>query len=170
MRTIFFLLILCLSGSQVHAERKTIIGQTAWINVEGIPFSYLARIDTGAKSSSIHATHIQISDKSPEYSQNIGKPIVFQTMNGEGKAQSVTAVISGVSAIRNSQGIEYRYVIKLPLSYKNVTKNVEVNLRNRSQMNYKFLIGRNFLSEDFLVDVDIRADQREVSKQLHPEN
>ena len=39
---------------------------------------------------------------------------------------------------------------------------MEVNLRDRSAMTYKLLIGRNWLSEDYLVDVDIN---RPIGKQ-----
>ena len=149
---------------QVHAGQKSTIGETAWINIEGIPFSYLARIDTGAKTTSIHATNIEIQDNNTTHSKNIGKSISFQTINRAGKSQSITAIIVRISSIKNSQGTEQRYVVKLPLSWRNVKKNVEVNLRNRSKMNYKLLVGRNFLSEDFLVDVDKRAPQSKESE------
>ena len=158
LKALIFLLFFCISGHQVHAGQKITIGETAWIGVEGLPFSYLARVDTGAKSSSINATNIIILDKSTVYSENIGKTLSFETRNRDGRSQSMTAVIVKVSNIRNSQGIEQRYVIRLPLSWKHVRKIVEVNLRNRSTMNYKLLIGRNFLSEDFLVDVEMKAD------------
>jgi len=167
MKTILFLLITCLPAGLLHAGQKSTIGETAWINIAGIPFSYLARIDTGAKTTSIHATNIEVINESAAYSGNIGKTITFQTMNREGKSQTLTAIITRVSNIKSGQGTEQRYVISLPLSWKNVTKVIEVNLRNRSQMNHKLLIGRNFLSKDFLVDVDMRADQL---KQFHPEN
>ena len=71
----------------------------------------------------------------------------------------MTAVIVKVSTVKNSQGTEQRYVIELPLSWKHVKKNVQVNLRDRSKMTYKLLIGRNFLSHDFLVDVDKKAPE-----------
>lgn len=167
MKTIFFLLITCLSTGQIHAGQKSTIGETAWIDIAGVPFSYLARIDTGAKTTSIHATDIEIINESKAYSDNIGKTVTFQTINRDGKSQPLTAIITRVSNIKNGQRTEQRYVISLSLSWADVTKVIEVNLRNRSRMNYKLLIGRNFLSKDFLVDVDMRADQ---SKQIHPEN
>ncbi len=167
MKIILFLLIACLSAGLTHAEQRSTIGETAWIRIGGIPLSYLARIDTGAKTSSIHATNIEIINGSAVYSENIGKSITFQTINRDGIYQPLTAVITRISSVRNGQRTEQRYVIRLSLSWKNMKKTVEVNLRNRSMMNYKLLIGRNFLSKDFLVDVDMRADP---SKQFHPKN
>ncbi len=159
MKILFFFLITCLPAGLIYAEQKSSIGETAWINITGIPFSYLARIDTGAKTTSMHATHIMITNESIVYTENIGKRITFQATNRDGKSQPLTTVITRVSTIKNGKGIEQRYVVQLSLSWKNVKKTVEVNLRDRSRMNYKLLIGRNFLSKDFLVDVDMRAKQ-----------
>ena len=161
-----FLLIACLPAKQLHAGQKATIGETAWINVANIPFTYLARVDTGAQTTSIHAVNIRIINGSARPTENIGKTITFQTTNGEENLHLLSAQITRVSNIKSSQRVEQRYVIELPLSWNDVQKNVEVNLRDRSKMIYKLLIGRNFLSEDFLVDVDMEAGR---SKQLHLE-
>ena len=139
------------------AGEKSVIGETAWIQVAQLPFSLLARIDTGARTTSIHAVDIRISGESSVVQENIGKTISFITANREGKSHPLTATIIQVSTIRNSQGTEQRYVIELPLSYKHKHKKVRVNLKDRSGMKYKLLIGRNWLSGDFLVDVDLEA-------------
>jgi hypothetical protein len=150
-----------LLGTQVWAE-QTIIGETAWIRVGGVSFPYLARIDTGARITSIHATKVNITDGSKEPEKNIGREITFTTVNRDGKSQQLTGRIKRISTIRNSQGIEQRYIIELALSWKNVIKTVEVNLRDRSRMTYKLLIGRNWLSGDFLVDVDMKAGKNGI--------
>jgi hypothetical protein len=52
----------------------------------------------------------------------------------------------------------------MELAWKGVSKKVEVNLRNREKMTYKLLIGRNWLENDFIVDVerDIPPGEEEV--------
>ena len=152
--------IFCLFAAAATAGEKTIIGETAWIMVAQLPFPLLARIDTGARTTSIHAVDIGIIGASSVVQKNIGKTISFTTENREGKSQTLTARIIQVSTIRNSQGTEQRYVIELPLSYKHKRKKVRVNLRDRSGMKYKLLIGRNWLSGDFLVDVDLGAEKQ----------
>lgn len=147
-------------ASKAMAGAKIIIGETAWIQVAQLPFPFLARIDTGARTTSIHATDIQISDASTVAHENIGKTISFKTVNRDGTFQTLTTDIVQVSTIRNSQGIEQRYVIELRLSYQDKQKKVLVNLRDRSQMKYKLLIGRNWLAGDFLVDVDLKAEKK----------
>ncbi len=154
------LFFFCLAGVNCLAEQKSLIGETAWIEVGDIPFAYLARIDTGARITSIHAVDVTITDRSAVPDENVGKMISFQTINRDGKVQQLTAVIVRVSTVKNSQGTEQRYVIELPLAWKHVKKKVEVNLRDRSRMTYKLLIGRNWLSEDFLVDVDMKAAEK----------
>jgi len=151
------LFFLCLPGTQALAKQKALIGETAWIEIGGVPFSYLARIDTGARVTSIHATDLKITNGSLGPKQNIGREITFKTMNRTGKIQRLTGRIKRISTVKNSQGTEQRYIIELALSWKDVNKTVEVNLRDRSRMTYKLLIGRNWLSGDFLVDVDMKA-------------
>ncbi len=154
------LLLFCLIGTQALAEQnKLLIGETAWIEVGTVPFAYLARIDTGARVTSIHAVNITITGGSAVPDENVGKTVSFQTVNRDGKTEQLTAVIVKVSTVKNSQGTEQRYEIELPLSWKHVKKNVQVNLRDRTKMTYKLLIGRNFLSQDFLVDVDKKAPE-----------
>ncbi|MEA3469186.1 MAG: RimK/LysX family protein [Thermodesulfobacteriota bacterium] len=155
--TIICLFFSCLVGTQAWAEQKKLIGETAWVEVGDIPFAYLARIDTGARITSIHAVDVKITDGSSVPDENVGKTVAFQTVNRDGKNQVMSAVIMKVSTVKNSQGTEQRYVIELPLSWKDVNKKVEVNLRDRSKMTYKLLIGRNWLSKNFLVDVDMKA-------------
>ena len=158
--TIICLFFSCLVGTQAWAEQKILIGETAWVEVGDIPYAYLARIDTGARVTSIHAVDVEIMDGSSVPDENVGKTVSFKTVNRDGKIQAMSTVIVKVSTVKNSQGIEQRYVIELPLSWKDVNKKVEVNLRDRSKMTYKLLIGRNWLSKDFLVDVDMKAPEK----------
>lgn len=158
------LVIVCLfsfsfPGACVSGADKTVIGETAWVKVEGVPFSYLARIDTGARTTSIHAIDVKILNGSSNPDENVGKIISFQTLSRDGESIVLTLPISEVSTVTNSQGIEQRYVVRLAIAKGNLEKNVKVNLRDRSKMNYKLLIGRNWLSKDFLVDVDLKADE-----------
>jgi len=72
----------------------------------------------------------------------------------KGERTKVTTKIIDVSKVRNAQGVEYRYVVNLNLNWQGMDKSGHVNLRDRSAMSYKLLIGRNWLSDDFVVDVN----------------
>jgi hypothetical protein len=153
----FVVLIACQSWAE--AEKK-IIGETAWIEVGGLDSPLLARIDTGARICSIHAIDVQVEDPAANLKDNVGREVRFTVENRAGRRQEMRARIAKVSTVKNSQGIEERYVIMLPLSWQGISKVVEVNLRDRSRMSYKLLIGRNWLSHDFVVDVDKKAEER----------
>lgn len=157
----FFTFLLCLLHSAIsYGANKSVIGETAWIEISDVPFPFLSRIDTGARITSIHATNISIENGSKTPKDNIGKQITFTTINREGLPHTLTTPIVKVSTVKNSQGIEQRYVVELILSWRTIQKKIAVNLRDRSHMSYKLLIGRNFLTSDFLVDVDREAPER----------
>lgn len=157
--TIISLFILSITGVSVSLAEKAVIGETAWIEVRDVPFNYLARIDTGARTTSIHAIDMKVIDGSVNPDENVGKNISFRTLSRDGKSAILTRPIVKVSTVTNSQGKEQRYVVTLKLINGDVKKDVEVNLRDRTAMSYKLLIGRNWLTKDFLVDVDLKADE-----------
>lgn len=142
------------------AASKEIIGETAWIGVGGVPYSYLARIDTGAELSSLHAIALHVVGDTGRASENVGKEISFISVSRAGLAREMKGGIVGVTAVKSPQGIELRYVIELTLSWGGVIKRVKVNLRDRTAMRYKLLVGRNWLSGSVVVDVAIQAPDR----------
>ncbi|MCL1143044.1 RimK/LysX family protein [Shewanella gaetbuli] len=153
-RSIIFAVVLCLSISTAHAEDKQILKQVEVMTVSKSGLMYEARIDTGAAKSSLHAYDLKIiGGESEKMQHNIGKMIEFTTENERGEKQRLQSKIVSTSTVRNSQGIETRYIVKLEIGFADGLKEVEVNLRNRSHMDYKLLIGRNFLKHDYIVDV-----------------
>lgn len=147
-------------GVEIAVAEKIIVGETAWVMVEGTPYEFLARVDTGARTTSIHAIDVRVTNGSADPEENVGKTVTFKTLNRKGKPTVLQFPIIKVSSVKNSQGEEQRYVIELELSLRDVKKKTEVNLRDRTKMEYKLLIGRSLLSKDFLVDVDLKAEEK----------
>lgn len=145
---------------EISVAEKILVGETAWVKVEGTSYEYLARIDTGAQTTSIHAIDVRVINGSGNPEENVGKTVTFKTLNRKGESTVLQFPIIKVSSIKNSQGKEQRYVIELQLSLGDVKKNTLVNLRDRTKMKYKLLIGRSLLSKDFLVDVDLKAEKK----------
>jgi hypothetical protein len=150
---IFSLLLVLAPGCEDPETTKPIIGKTARIKITEANLEYLARIDTGARITSIHAINIAVQDGETDKTKNIGKSISFDTANEKGDNKQIFTKIVDVGKVRNAQGVEYRYVVDLKLNWNDVNKSGFVNLRDRSAMNYKLLIGRNWLSDEFKVDV-----------------
>src|SRR5262245_14675784 len=71
-------------GESVPKPAKHVIGSTATITEvsSGLPFA--ARIDTGAKSCSLHVEKWEIKDPEKKPVDNIGKSIRFLLKNDEG--------------------------------------------------------------------------------------
>ena len=70
----------------------------------------------------------------------------------------MTSEIAKVQTVVNAQGREKRYMVWLTLSASGIRKSILVNLRDRSQMKHKLLVGRDWLAEDFLVDVELARE------------
>jgi len=134
---------------------KRIIGQECWAHVEELDLDFLARVDTGATSSSLHATNFYIVDDTGDHLGNVGKTISFLTVSTDGEYRRMEAEIAKVQNVVSAKGRERRYMVWLTLTANGITKKILVNLRDRSRMKHKLLMGRDWLAQDFLVDVDL---------------
>ena len=113
-------------------------------------FDLQIRIDTGAKTSSLHVDDIKKERRD-------GKLGVAFTLHPDmydvEKVTRCWAPISDVRRIKSSNGaVDQRLVIKTMMVMSTVTKQIEITLSNRSDMSYLMLLGREGIGEDFLVD------------------
>ena len=158
MKKVLFLAILgAFLASCTMNSGKRIIGESAMIHVVEADLDFLSRIDTGAAVTSIHAVDLKVDSKSKDKEEHIGLPITFTTVTEGGIGKTLTTEIVGTKKVINSQGVEVRYVIELTLVYKGDENKIKVNLRDRSKMTYKLLIGRNWLQGDYMVDVEYKS-------------
>lgn len=141
-------------GYVIDVSKKKLIGEQAKINVKEAGLIFKTRIDSGAVQTSMHAVDIHIEDEDKvNMKNNIGKKITFTTANEKNKQRTVTTRVYGTSYIRNAQGEETRYTVMLNIGEPGSEHIVRVNLRDRSKMGYKLLIGRNWLQGRYVVDV-----------------
>lgn len=114
------------------------------LNIVSIP----ARVDTGAKTSTIWATNISI-DEAGKLSFNIfGKKSPFyQKKKIKKRSYSKMAVTSSMGAIQT------RYKVRFLIKIKGKKIRASFTLADRSQQVYPILIGRNILRGKFVVDV-----------------
>ena len=135
------------------SEKKT-IGPIAKLNIKQANLIYNTRIDTGAVENSLHAVNLRIEkEDKTDMENNIGKMITFTTENDKGKKVDIRTKIRGTSLIRNAQGSEIRYMVRLSVGEPGQEFLVDVNLKDRSKMSHKLLIGRNWLQGHYMVDV-----------------
>jgi ribosomal protein S6--L-glutamate ligase len=132
-------------------NEKIIVGSEEWCSFPQINIPTLkARVDSGAKTSALHAVNIVPFKKEgiPWVSfdvhplQNNGKTLVH-----------CEAQVHDKRRVKSSSGnTELRYVIKTVLSIAEDTWEVELTLTNRDTMGYRMLLGRQAMSGKMLVD------------------
>ncbi|MCK5914664.1 MAG: ATP-dependent zinc protease [Deltaproteobacteria bacterium] len=145
-------------ATQPSKPTKVTVGATEIIHIVEADLDFLTRIDTGARTTSIHALEIEIESPAKKKRANVGKKISLTLINGKGEKKRLHTTIVDALQVRNAQGVEVRYMIPLTLRWQGIDKTINVNLRNRSAMTYKLLIGRDWLSQDFIVDVDVNKN------------
>jgi hypothetical protein len=130
-----------------------IIGRSETVSLPELGLSDLnARIDTGAATSSLHCHKI----KKIRSEEGISKIefYVLDPAHPEYNSQKYTFEKYGVRNVKSSNGItQKRYLIKTKIRFGEKLYRIEFTLADRSEMTYPILIGRQFISKKFLVDV-----------------
>lgn len=137
---------------------KRVIGASATIMEKRSELLFRARVDTGAKSCSLHIEDMKIENESDNMADNIGKVVRFNIKNGHKESHWLEAKIAGYVIIKTSNASDdrkRRYKVPLTFRYKDFEKTVLVTLNNRQHMEFPLLLGRNFLKGDFVVDVEL---------------
>ena len=131
----------------MKSENLPIIGSTEFIEVAGIK-NVPAKIDTGADSSSIWASHIEISK------DGVLSFCLFDKNYPLYTGKTIRRRIFRAVIVRSSSGHEQiRYRTYLLLKIKGRKIKTTVTLSDRHNNNFPALIGRRTLSGKFLVDV-----------------
>lgn len=109
-----------------------------------------AKIDTGAKHSSLNVKDHKLFRKKGE------SWIRFPVTGTNGKTITIERqIIRYADVKRKGYRAQRRPVVHLAYCLADVAKTVEVNLVDRTQFNYPMLVGRSFLTGDFVVDPSI---------------
>jgi hypothetical protein len=121
-----------------------------WRELVGLPKLGLdripAKIDTGARTSSLHARVIDQFERG-------GQQFVRFTVDWGGACHECEAIHVDIRGITSSNGeTQNRYVIKTPMLIGQSTFRAEISLADRSDMKFPMLIGRTALRRRFVVD------------------
>ena len=127
---------------------RQVSGWVEKVSVGDPPVIFRAKIDTGAKHSSLHAGDYKL------YSKGGVEWVKFSVKNQEGDTLNVDKPVKRVTQIKQkgNRPNRKRPVIEMGICLGNVYKEVEVNLADRANFNYPVLVGRSFLEGSFVVD------------------
>lgn len=128
------------------AGERICLGWREWIELPEWGLRLRAKMDTGAKSSSLDVESLELL---------AGGRVRFGVRRGRsgGRVRKVTAVLEGMTRVRSSNGVsERRAVVKTVMRLAGVEKEIVITLTDREKMQHRMLLGREALRGDFLVD------------------
>jgi ribosomal protein S6--L-glutamate ligase len=130
---------------------KTIIGKEEWCELPEINLPAIkARVDSGAKTSSLHAFNIH------PYTENGVKYVKFDihpVQENRKIVQKCMAKAVDRRSVKSSSGEkEKRHVIKTPVILDGKSWDIEITLTNRDSMGYRMLLGREAMTNALLID------------------
>ena len=122
-----------------------IVGEIEKIGIPQIDYITDARIDSGAKTTSILGKDLK---------EKKGNTLSF-CIKVNGKYKELTAPIIKKIKIKSAVSAkkDERYVIELPICFGNKLKKILATVADRSHMDYPVLIGRNLLIDGYVIDV-----------------
>lgn len=133
------------------AKEKIIIGWQEWVSFSdlGIP-AIKAKIDTGAKTSSLHAEDIEHFKKN---GHNYVRFNVYPLQKNRSLTLSCEGLLVDKRHVKSSCGeIEKRPVIQTHVTMGDLTWLIEINLTKRDYMGFHLLLGREALQGHILID------------------
>ena len=132
----------------VSEDGKVLLGEVerVWIDPPGMQM--IARMDTGASSSSLHAQKVTPFERDGE------DWVRFDLVEGDETASVERAVHKYVRVYQQADKKgSRRPVVLMRISVGNIQDTFEFTLADRSHLEHNMILGRNFLTDIALVDV-----------------
>ncbi len=129
----------------------TLAGWREWVGLPDLGVAWVkAKLDTGARTSSIHAFDLSEVEVDGE------RWVSFAIHPWQGSDEDATQVrlpVLDVREVRSSSGhVEERYVVMLTLTLVGRPVTAEVTLSRRDEMGFRMLVGREALRQGYVVD------------------
>nr|WP_252732535.1 30S ribosomal protein S6--L-glutamate ligase [Cellulophaga baltica] len=132
-------------------ENLKVVGSEEWcvFGDLGIP-AIKARVDSGAKTSSIQAANTKVFTKG---AQEWVKFEVNPIQDNRSITIKTEAKLIDRRTVKSSSGIaEERFVVRTPITLGDDTFEIELTLANRDTMEFRMLLGREALNNRFVVN------------------
>jgi hypothetical protein len=132
---------------------KTTIGRKDKVDIPQLKlFNIDAKVDTGAYTSSIHCSTIELIKLN---NKNYVQFKLLDPSHPKYLKKKYKLPLYKQKRVKNSFGqSEERYLVKAKIRLFNTDYDLELSLTNREKMTYPVLLGRKLLSRNFIVDVN----------------
>ena len=129
----------------------TLAGWREWVALPDLGVDWVkAKLDTGARSSTIHAFDITETERDGE------RWVRFTIHPWQGSDADIVEAecpVLDVREVRSSSGhAEERYVVPVDLRLMGRTVRAEITLSRRDEMGFRMLVGREALRQGYVVD------------------
>lgn len=132
-------------------EKLKIIGSEEWCAFKKLGITAIkARVDSGAKTSSIHASNIEVFSKDgADWVRFEVDPI----QDDSSILITCEAKLVRTKMVKSSMGTsEERLMIRTALTLGKDTFSIKLTLARRDTMNYRMLLGREALNKRYLIN------------------
>lgn len=139
------------SKNKTASTELRIVGSEEWCTFKKLSIPAIkARVDSGAKTSSIHANNIEI------FSKNDEDWVRFEVDPIQDRPDILIkceAKLIRTKKVKSSMGTsEERLMIRTRLTLGKDTFTIRLTLASRDTMNYRMLLGREALNERYLIN------------------
>jgi hypothetical protein len=160
-----FLIVNGQSAFAGHGNQKITAGWVENVIFEAGQTRLRAKLDTGAKTSSIHAENVKRFERDGQTWVRFTLPKSFKKNDKERQVVE-RPLVRTVLIKRHKMESAKRSVVELSFCMYGHYYTTEFTLANRSNYNYPVLLGRQFLSNNVLVDSSDKHVHSPMLKEL----
>lgn len=138
-------------GDVSSTHSSTVAGWREWVRLPELGVDWIkAKLDTGARSSAIHAFDIE------EFRREGVRWVRFSIHPWQRSSEDATTVelpVHDQREVRSSNGhVEERYVVLMEVGVMDQQIHAEITLSRRDEMGFRMLLGRQMLRQGLIVD------------------
>ena len=139
------------SSSEPPDPEQVVVGWREWVALPQADVPWIkAKIDTGARSSSIHAFGLEAFARDGEEWVRF---TLHPWQRSEEDSVELSLPVLDRREVRSSNGqTDQRYAVAMDVTLAGRTITTVMTLSNRDEMGFRMLIGREALERGFLVD------------------
>ncbi|MAZ06833.1 ATP-dependent zinc protease [Marinobacter sp. SS8-8] len=148
-------------GENSDSRPPEALGYVEWVVLQDTSLRLKSRLDTGAKTSSLHAVNVEPFDKDGKEWVSFQIPLgdhKDQPTEGELDHEDITLELERpiertVLIKRKGAPSQRRYVVRMEFCIAGTPHETQFSLTDRSKFSYPVLLGRRFMRDDnILVD------------------